>query len=179
MTYEKVLTFWFSELKPKQWFVKDIALDSEIRSRFLETYKQACAGELFHWRNSAEGRLAEIIVLDQFARNIFRDQPESFKADPLALVLAQEAVAAGKDKDITVIQRAFMYMPYMHSESLKIHDEALKLFNQPGLENNLDFEKKHKAIIERFQRYPHRNKILGRASTPEELAFLEGPDSSF
>jgi len=125
------------------------------------------------------GRLAEIILIDQFSRNIFRDTPEAFSADAVALVLAQEAIAAGADQQLETKERAFLYMPYMHSESRAIHEQAAQLFDQPGLEYNLEFEHKHKVIIDRFGRYPHRNAILGRTSTAEELDFLEGPDSSF
>lgn len=174
-----VLEFWFNELEPKQWFVKDLALDAKIETRFGQLVDQARAGELFSWRANPRGRLAEIILIDQFSRNIFRDKPEAFSADAVALVLAQEAIAAGADQQLETKERAFLYMPYMHSESRAIHEQALQLFDQPGLEYNLEFEHKHKVIIDRFGRYPHRNAILGRTSTVEELAFLEGPDSSF
>jgi len=130
-------------------------------------------------RQTAQGRLAEIIVLDQFARNLFRDQAQQFAADAMALVLAQEAIAQGFDQQLPAQQRLFMYMPYMHSESVLIHQRAVALFTALGLPDNLDFEYKHQAIIDRFGRYPHRNALLGRASTAEELAFLQQPNSSF
>ncbi len=136
-------------------------------------------GELFAWRASPRGRLAEIIVLDQFSRNIHRNRPAAFASDGMALVLAQEAVAANADRTLDAAQRAFLYMPYMHSESLLVHDEALALYSQPGLEKNLDFELRHRAIIERFGRYPHRNQILGRRSTAAEKAFLAEPGWGF
>jgi uncharacterized protein (DUF924 family) len=148
-------------------------------ARFGDTLEAAARCELFAWRATPEGRLAEILVLDQFSRNIFRDTPRAFAQDALALVLAQELVAGGHDQQLTPKQRAFAYMPYMHSESLAIHAQAVQLFALPGLENNLSFELRHQAIIERFGRYPHRNAILGRTSTPEELAFLNEPGSSF
>ncbi|WP_428774665.1 DUF924 family protein [Vibrio sp.] len=176
---QEVLTFWFSELTPKQWFEVDEALDEHIRSRFAAIHAQAAQAELFSWRTTALGRLAEIIVLDQFSRNLYRNQPGAFQQDALALALAQEAVAVGADSQLSDDQRAFMYMPYMHSESQMIHQQALQLFNRPGLENNYQFELRHKAIIDRFGRYPHRNAILGRPSSDEELAFLEQPDSAF
>ena len=135
--------------------------------------------ELFAWRATPEGRLAEIVVLDQFSRNVWRDTPRAFAQDALALALAQELVASGQDRSLPVAQRRFAYMPYMHSESALIHGQAVALFSQPGLEDNLRFEHAHKAIIDRFGRYPHRNAILGRESTAEELAFLSGPGSSF
>lgn len=179
MQSEDVIQFWFEECDPKQWFTKDAAFDAEIAQRFAAVYRQAAAGELWCWRDTALGRLAEIIVLDQFSRNIHRDLPEAFTCDAMALVLAQEAVRVGADRDFSPEQKAFLYMPYMHSESLAIHEEAVRLFSQPGLEFNLDFEHQHKAIIERFGRYPHRNAILGRESTAGEQAFLEQPGSSF
>jgi uncharacterized protein (DUF924 family) len=175
----QVLAFWFEELEPRQWWVKDVELDAQIRECFGTLHDAAGKAELFTWRASAEGRLAEIIVLDQFSRNIYRDKPEAFACDSMALALAQEAVRHGHDQVLDVPQKAFFYMPYMHSESPLIHDEALRLFSQPGVEFNLEFEEKHKAIIDRFGRYPHRNRILGRTSTAEEQEFLKGPDSSF
>ena len=139
----------------------------------------AAVGELCHWRENAAGRLAEIIVLDQFSRNIYRDTPRAFSCDNIALVLAQEAIRTISKEALPLVQKSFLYLPFMHSESALIHEHAVKLFNQPGLENSYDFELKHKAIIDRFGRYPHRNDILGRASTREELAFLKQPGAAF
>jgi uncharacterized protein (DUF924 family) len=118
-------------------------------------------------------------VLDQFSRNVYRDTPRSFAQDALALVLAQELVASGQDRSLPEAQRVFAYMPYMHSESALVHTQAVALFTQLGIEGNLDYELRHKAIIDRFGRYPHRNAILGRTSTAEELAFLSEPGASF
>ena len=118
-------------------------------------------------------------MLDQFSRNMFRDSPLAFAQDPLALALAQEAVACGADQALSQIERNFLYMPYMHSESPAIHLQAVALFENNGIANSLDYEHRHKAIIDRFGRYPHRNAALGRASTPEELEFLKQPGSSF
>ena len=179
MSYQDVLNFWFNESGPNQWFAKDAAFDALIRQRFSATHATCARGERWQWRDHAAGRLAEVIVLDQFSRNMFRDQPESFACDPMALVLAQEAVRVGADQALPVTQRAFLYLPYMHSESLRVHAEAEHLFAQPGLEANLKYERMHKAILERFGRYPHRNAVLGRVSTAEELAFLQQPGSSF
>ncbi len=176
---ETVLSFWFTELTPEQWWVKDEALDQRIRERFSDIHSQAAHCELFTWRGTARGRLAEIIVLDQFSRNMFRDSPQAFSCDTLALALAQEAIASGADNALTAVERSFLYMPYMHSESLVIHEEAVRLFTANGIQNNLDFEFQHKTIIEKFGRYPHRNNILGRESTAEELVFLQQPGSSF
>ncbi len=178
-TPENVLAFWFDELGPRQWFSVDEALDRRIESRFGDCHAAAVRCELQPWRTGPRGRLAEIIVIDQFSRNLFRGRAEAFAGDPLALALAQEGIAAGVDADLTATEQAFFYMPYMHSESAYIHQQAMRLYDQPGLETNLDFERRHKAIIDRFGRYPHRNAALGRISTDEELAFLEQPGSSF
>ena len=175
----EILTFWFEEIDPSLWFRKDDAFDRLLAERFAGTHERARKGELHAWRDTARGRLAEVIVLDQFSRNLFRGRAEAFAQDGMALVLAQEAVRAGADAELQPIERSFLYMPYMHSESLAIHELAVELFTRNGLQHNLDFELRHQAIIERFGRYPHRNAVLGRASTPEELAFLEGPGSSF
>lgn len=176
---EDILQFWFQELTPQQQFQKDEALDQAIATRFGATLQAARQCELAPWRATPEGRLAEIIVLDQFSRNIHRDTALAFAQDAQALTLSQELVASGQHKALPVAQRAFAYMPYMHSESLAIHTQAMELFDQPGLENNLAFEIKHREIIARFGRYPHRNAVLGRNSTPEELEFLQQPGSSF
>lgn len=176
---EEVLKFWFEELDEKQWWVKDLDLDKTICERFGEIHSQATKGELSSWRETAKGRLAEIIVLDQFSRNIFRNEPGSFASDELAVELAEEAVAIGADKELDPKLRLFLYMPYMHSESLEVHDKAIKLFEDLGFESNLKYEHAHRDIIVKFGRYPHRNEILGRESTPEEIEFLKQPGSSF
>ncbi len=176
---EAVIDFWFKELTPPQWFRKDPALDAEVTRRFGAWLEAAGRGEFWHWRTSARGRLAEVLVLDQFSRNIHRGAPRAYAWDPVALVLAQEAVAQRADRLLDVPWRAFLFMPFMHSESLAIHDEAERLFAQPGLEENLRHEHRHREVIERFGRYPHRNAILGRDSTREELAFLAQPGSAF
>ena len=173
------LHFWFTELTPKQHFAKDPALDETIRARFGATLEAATKCELFAWRATPEGRLAEILVLDQFSRNVHRHTARAFAQDALALALAQALVASGQDRSLPLAQRSFAYMPYMHSESALIHAQALTLFAQPGMEDSLRFEQRHQAIIERFGRYPHRNALLGRESTPEELAFLLEPGSAF
>ena len=179
MQAQDILQFWFVELSSKQHFAKDAALDALIRQRYGAVLLAASRGELFSWRKTPQGRLAEIIVLDQFSRNIHRDTAAAFAQDAQALTLAQELVASGQDYILETMQRTFTYMPYMHSESLLVHAQGVALFSQPGMENTLDFENRHKAIIERFGRYPHRNAILGRTSTPQELEFLQSPGSSF
>ena len=177
--YEEIIHFWFHEIDKSQRWIKNTEFDALIKKRFIDIHHQAINCELFSWRKTSLGMLAEIIILDQFSRNIYRDTPRSFAYDSLALAFAQSAVLTGHDRELTNEQRSFLYMPYMHSESLVIHIEAEALFTDLGLQHSLKFEKKHKAIIERFGRYPHRNKILGRTSSPEELAFLSLPGSSF
>lgn len=177
--YQEVIKFWFEELEPQQWWQKDLVFDQMILERFGKLHYQAQMGELFTWRKTALGCLAEVLILDQFSRNIYRDKPESFACDPMALALSQSAIQQGFDKPLSNIQRSFLYMPFMHSESKLIHAEAVKLYKAVGLENNLNFELQHKNIIDEFGRYPHRNQILGRVSTEEELLFLQQPNSSF
>ena len=177
--FHAVLQFWFHEVSPAQWWKVDPAFDRLIAERFGPLHEQACKAELYEWRADPQGRLAEVIVLDQFSRNMHRGQRGAFEADPLALALAQTAVAAGVDLALSEGERAFLYMPYMHSESPRIHAVADSLFEARASKDSHQFELRHKAIIDRFGRYPHRNQILGRASTPEELAFLATPGSSF
>jgi uncharacterized protein (DUF924 family) len=174
-----VLDFWFHELSAKDWWAKSETLDNQIHQRFGATLGAAKACELNTWRDSIEGRLAEIIVLDQFSRNIHRDTAQAFSQDTQALTLSQQAVALGDLEALNTDQQAFLLLPYMHSESAYIHQLAASLFQRPGLENNYEFELKHKAIIDRFGRYPHRNSILQRPSTEQELEFLKQPGSSF
>lgn len=177
--YETLLQFWFEETSPAQWWRVDPAFDRLIVQRFSVLHERATRCELFDWRADPRGRLAEVIVLDQFSRNMYRGQGRAFAADALALALAQEAVAAGADLALPLEQRTFLYMPYMHSESQAIHEVAERLFRERGPKDNHDFELRHKAIIDRFGRYPHRNAALQRASTSEELDFLAQPGSSF
>lgn len=176
---DDVLSFWFETLEPPMWWRSDPELDARIRDRFAALLLAAAAGELFEWRSDARGRLAEIIVLDQFSRNIHRDTPGAFAQDTVALALAQEAVAGGHLQALNSIERAFLLLPYMHSESKRIHLEAERLYREHAPEDNYQFELKHKAIVDRFGRYPHRNRILGRTSTAEEIEFLKQPGSSF
>ena len=179
MKYQDIISFWFEEIEQAQWWIKDLTFDKQIIDKFTRIHSAAMHCELFSWRATPEGRLAEIIILDQFSRNMFRNTPQSFATDTLALALSQEAILVGADKQLNEVQRCFLYMPFMHSESLFIHDVAVDLYKCNGVQANLDFEIKHKNIIERFSRYPHRNIILGRQSTTEELEFLTQPNSSF
>lgn len=177
--HSEVLNFWFHEIKPSQWWKKDDDFDRMIERRFSGIHARACRCELHEWRTTAQGRLAEIIVLDQFSRNMYRNSPQAFAHDPLALALAQEAVAAQADALLDVPQRSFLFMPYMHSESLSIHAIAMKLFESKCSPESFEFEKQHQQIIAEFGRYPHRNVVLGRTSTDEEMEFLKKPGSSF
>jgi uncharacterized protein (DUF924 family) len=177
--YREVLQFWFEEVQPSQWWAKDDVFDQLIIGRFSALHNKATRCELFAWRADAEGRLAEILVLDQFSRNMFRGSPQAFAYDSLALALAQEAISVQADQALPPLERNFLYMPFMHSESLIIHEVAMDLFQKNGLQGNLDFEIKHKNIIAEFGRYPHRNRILGRESTAAEIAFLKTPGSGF
>ncbi len=178
--FQTVLDFWFEQIDPALWWRKDEDFDALITQRFAPLHALAQIGQLHHWRDAgAQGRLAEIIVLDQFSRNMYRDTPQAFASDALALVLAQEAVRAGCHLELPAHMRGFMFLPFMHSESLAMHTWALSLYSEMGEPNQLEFERKHQRIIERFGRYPHRNAILGRASTEQELAFLTQADSSF
>jgi uncharacterized protein (DUF924 family) len=176
---EDVLRFWFAEITPAQWWKVDPAFDARIRDRFGPLHAAGAAGELADWRHEARGRLAEVIVLDQFSRNLFRNLSGAFACDAMALVLSQEAVAGGALQQLNEVERTFLLMPYMHSESKAIHAQAEPLFKQHTPADNYNFELRHKAIVDRFGRYPHRNAILGRESTPEEVEFLKQPGSRF
>lgn len=175
---EKILQFWFNDIGPDQWRRFDPAFDELLKERFLAVLQQAAAGELSTWRDTAKGRLAEIIVLDQFSRNIYRDTPLAFAQDGMALVLTQEAITAGALSELIESERNFFLMPFMHSESRVIHTQAEALFKQYA-PARYEAELKHKVIIDRFGRYPHRNEILGRVSTQEEIEFLKLPGSGF
>ena len=177
--YQEVLSFWFEEIEPKMWWAADPGFDEQIRARFLGLLHQAAQGELYAWRREPAGRLAEVVVLDQFSRNIHRNTPLAFAQDPMALVLAQEAIGIGTHKGLSPTERSFLLLPFMHSESTQIHIWAESLYREFAPPSNYELELKHKAIIDRFGRFPHRNAILGRASSPEEAEFLKQPGSSF
>lgn len=179
MPWKAVLHFWFEEIEARMWWAAEPAFDLLLGERFAGLLQRAAQGELYDWRGAARGRLAEIIVLDQFSRHLYRDTPRAFAQDPMALVLAQEAVAAEALDQLAPVERSFLLMPYMHSESRAIHVQAESLFRRYAPADNYRFELRHKAIIDRFERYPHRNRILGRVSTDEEIDFLRRPGSSF
>lgn len=176
--FQAILDFWFKELNPAQWWRKDRDVDHTIAVRFGELHRAAARCELYQWRDQPLGRLAEIIVLDQFSRNLYRDSPLAFAQDSMALALAQEGIALHANQNLIAREKAFFYMPFMHSESPQILELSIALFSEPGLEDNLRSAHQHKTMIDRFGRYPHRNKILARDSTTEELTFLEHTGSS-
>jgi uncharacterized protein (DUF924 family) len=192
-TVEEVLQFWFSTpqseeaqylKRRKVWFGKNPEFDQAIHSRFLTTYDQAASGELDAWQATPEGCLALILLLDQFPRNLFRGQPQSFATDPQALSLALAAIAQSFDQALAPIQRIFIYLPLEHSENLEHQRQSVALFQQltshsPELADVFDYAVRHQTVIERFGRFPHRNAILGRESTAAELEFLTQPGSSF
>lgn len=179
MSYQRVLDFWFNEETKPFWFAKSEEFDRQIREQFYDLWQQAAQAELSHWRETVQGRLAEIIVLDQFSRNLHRDSALAFAQDNMAIALAQEAIKQPEFKTMSVRERHFMLMPLMHSESKIIHAQAVPLFEEFCPQEAVDFELKHKVIIDRFGRYPHRNSVLGRESTAEEIEFLTQPGSSF
>lgn len=195
-TPDDVLTFWYGDddadplANTPQWFKKDDAFDETIRRRFADTLEAAVLGEHEDWKATARGRLGYIILLDQFSRNIYRGTPRAFAQDPIALGACREGIAAGDDAGLSIVERWFFYMPLMHAEDRQAQQESVERFAQLAAEaeatpladamaSAYDYAVAHRDIIERFGRYPHRNSILGRASTPEEAAFLEQPGSSF
>jgi len=186
-----VVDFWFgapgsaeSAQFRREWFTVDAAFDAQIRERFLSTWQRLRGGELEAWRATPDGALAYVIVADQFPRNGFRGTAQAFASDELALAAAQAIVAAGDDARLTPLQRCFVYLPFEHAESLAMQDRSLALFTaltdaHPELSNVLDYARRHRDVIVRFGRFPHRNAALGRASSDDERAFLNEPGSSF
>lgn len=178
-SWQEIYDFWFKKCTAEDWFNKNFAFDRLIWDRFGADCEAAARGECFEWRSSITGRVTEIVVLDQFSRNVWRDSVRAFSQDLMALALAQEAVKMPEYQTLNMDEKKFVLMPFMHSESRLIHEEAVKHFKALGDEQTLEYEYRHKVIIDRFGRYPHRNKILGRVSTPEEIEFLKEPHSSF
>ena len=171
-TAEDVIRFWFVEHGMDDWFGGKAEFDAALAAEFAETHPRVALGEAWQWRATPEGRLAEIIVLDQFSRQLHRGSPEAFAQDKMAVALAQEAIAAGADRAIAMDRRMFLFMPFMHAESLVIQEEGCKHFAQFG-EELMAFMTGHRDCIARFGRFPFRNKALGRVSTPEELVYME------
>lgn len=182
----RIHEFWFGApespehgRKREAWFKADDAFDAEIRAQFLDDFEAAVRGDLDTMADQANGALALIILLDQFPRNMFRGSARAFAADPKALSIAEATVARGLDQALTDIERTFVYLPYEHSERLEDQDRSIALYEALGDAESLDYAVQHRVIIERFGRFPHRNAVLGRESTPEEEAFLQQPGSSF
>jgi uncharacterized protein (DUF924 family) len=176
---EQILRFWFEELTPEDWFKVDEARDAGIGRRFRHIYEQLAAGVPPDWLTGPDGFLAAILVLDQFPRNIFRGTPRAFATDAAALDLAKLAIAEGIDLRVPPERRAFIYMPFQHAENRADQARSVELFTALGNRLNLDFAIRHKQVVDRFGRFPHRNAILGRETTEEEAAFLKEPGSSF
>jgi uncharacterized protein (DUF924 family) len=170
---EEIFLFW-KDAGPEKWFKADPAFDEQIRARFLETYEAGMRGELEHWERSTYGAFALVILLDQFPRNMFRGTPEAFVSDEKAKQISERAIAAGRDKAVDPEVKAFFYMPFMHSEKLADQDRCLALMQEGGKQENVKYAEIHRDAIARFGRFPHRNGILGRKSTPEEMAYLKG-----
>lgn len=172
ITPEDILGFWRAA-GPDRWWRKDDAFDSQVRERFAHVWDAARNGQLSSWQASDNGALALVIVLDQFPRNIFRNDARAFATDGAAREIASRAIAEGRDRRIEAILRAFMYLPFMHSESLADQERCVALLRQSGNEENLKFALEHAEIIRKFGRFPHRNPVLGRETKPEEVTFLE------
>lgn len=176
-TPEDILEFWYKPENAAQWFSSTSELDIEIRIRYLHVWKQALDGKLTDWRESASGCLALAIILDQFPLHIFRGSPKSFSSESAAIEVAKSAIDRGLDKHIPEEQVAFLYMPLMHSEDKNDQDLSVQLFESAGLKQNIKFARHHRDLVHRFGRFPHRNKILGRESTAEELAYLNSEEA--
>jgi uncharacterized protein (DUF924 family) len=168
-----VVSFWLAQDK-ENWFSANPTFDAEVRHRFADVIEQAKSGSIDDWAESPKGALALVILLDQMSRNIYRDSPEMYAADAKALAVAESAIARGFDEALAANERAWLYMPFMHSEDLEDQEKSIALFSRSGLAENLPFAIHHADIIRRFGRFPHRNAILGRHTTPEEAAFLAG-----
>ena len=174
---QQIVDFWFSETVSKLWFRSTPEFDKRLRDDYEETLRRARYGELDHWRDSAVGCLALVIVLDQFPLNMFRGDALCYSTEAASIEVARHALAQGFDRELDGKQRAFLYMPFMHSEALEDQQLALELFDQPGLEDNLRFARHHHDIVSRFGRFPHRNAALGRVNTPAENEYLESKEA--
>ncbi|MBY0270675.1 MAG: DUF924 domain-containing protein [Burkholderiales bacterium] len=198
MTPATVLDFWFgpatgdaatAQSQQKLWWSKNAEVDADIRNRFAALVETAASGKLDDWAQHARGRLALILLFDQFPRNMYRDTPRAFAHDPLARQLALAGIAAGADRELRAIERVFFYLPLEHAESPELQERCVALFtalaagvpeaDRKTFKGYVDYAVRHRDVIHRFGRFPHRNHILGRASTPEEIAFLKQPGSSF
>jgi uncharacterized protein (DUF924 family) len=197
---DDLLSFWFGppdqtpEARGKRWFMRDAVLDEEIRARYGALAEAAAAGQLAGWLDNPRGSLALVVLLDQFSRNLYRDSPRAFAQDPQALAITRAALGRGHERALSWLERYMLLMPFMHAEDVAVQRESVAVFEEllaeaiaagasasdlAALTTALDFARRHAAIVERFGRYPHRNAVLGRPSTDEELEFLRQPGSSF
>ncbi len=177
ITPDDILDFWYSPPMPQYWFASTPVIDADIRERFGALWEQAAAGELDAWQATPEGCLALCIVLDQFPLNMFRGEVRSFSTEQQAVVVSKQAVQRGFDTLLPLERRSFLYMPLMHSEHLVDQDESVRLFDAAGLDANARFARHHRDIVRLFGRFPHRNAVLGRESTAEELAYLASKEA--
>jgi uncharacterized protein (DUF924 family) len=188
--WQQILDFWFGAPDSptrgrarEEWFKKSADFDAEIRQRFLRIYQRAAAGGYAHWGAEAHSALALLIALDQFPRNMFRNDPRAFATDAQALGIASVAVEQGLDQQLPTLQRQFIYLPFEHAEDLAAQQQSLRLFkslsHDPQSQTAIDYAQRHYDVIARFGRFPHRNAVLQRVSTPEEIDFLKQPGSSF
>lgn len=169
---QDIIGFW-RDAGPKKWFAPDEAFDADIRERFLAAHEQAAAGKLADWENSAQGVLALLLLLDQFPRNMFRKRPRAFATDTQARDIAERAIQSGFDLEVSDEMRSFFYLPFMHSEALADQELCLKLYRGYGNEDGIKYAEIHLDAIRRFGRFPHRNEILGRKSSADEIAYLD------
>lgn len=176
---EAILEFWFTAEAEALWFKTDAGFDQAIRDRFRADHEAAAAGDLAGWESGTQGALALVILLDQFPRNMFRDQPRAFATDDAALAVAERAIDRGFDRALPPMRRQFLWLPFQHAESMIGQRRSVALFRRLDDPEKLDYAERHLRVIERFGRFPHRNRILGRAGTPEEETFLAGPNAPF
>ncbi len=173
----EIVDYWFSEPVAKLWFKSTPQFDRQLRDSYETLWQRARDGELEHWRDSAIGCLALVILLDQLPLNMFRGEARCYSTEAASIEVARHALAQGFDRELEGKQRAFLYMPFMHSEALEDQELALQLFDQPGLEDNLRFARHHHDIVQRFGRFPHRNEALGRVNTPAENEYLQSKEA--
>jgi uncharacterized protein (DUF924 family) len=176
-----ILDFWFEETLAPQWFQVNPAFDEAIRTRFSDAYDKGLRGILDDWKNDSDGCLALCLLLDQFPRNMFRGSPRAFEGDSKAIVIAKYALSKGFDQVLVPVKRRFLYLPFEHSENLSDQRKCVELFEKMKKDDPLgyDYAQRHLKVIEKFGRFPHRNQILGRMSTPEEKAYLAQPGAGF
>jgi uncharacterized protein (DUF924 family) len=175
--FAEVINFWFSEPVKSKWFRSTVEFDAELKHRYEALWKSGCARELDNWQDHAKGALALVILLDQFPLNMYRDSPLGYSSEAQARDVSRLAIQQGFDKNLQNPEKAFLYMPFMHSEDIEDQNISVSLHESGELENNLRFARHHQEIIRRFGRFPHRNKVLGRESTPEEISYLNSKEA--